>query len=333
MLKVYYEKMKLQLCAIRMKNVVTLLATLPVLLLISCNRDPSGHPATAGDLVNRVSQDRLEDLVSGLSGAVVVTIGGSPYTITTRATGSGTPIMNATQYVYELYASFGLSVEYDPWAAGGYSCRNVVATKTGTARPDEIVIICANVDCVPDSGFAPGADCNAIGSAGVLECARIMSGQQFERTVLFVLFTGTEQGFLGSSAYASEVGASGENVAAVCCLTMIGWDSDSRPVVRLKTRSTDPGYTADRALAQTFSDAVDEYSIPLTPVVDSDDFQGDHAFFWDQGIAAVRVMEDEDDLNPCYRKGSDTVDRLNMTYFTNIVRVILGTAVETAVLL
>jgi Zn-dependent M28 family amino/carboxypeptidase len=323
-----------------MKNIGTLSAALSVLLFFSCNNDPtnsdpSGHPATAGDLVNRVSQDRLEDLVSGLSGAVPVTIDGSSYTISTRATGSGTPIMKATQYAYELFASFGLSVEYQNWSAGGYNCRNVVATKTGTTRQDEIVIICANIDCLSSSETAPGADRNASGSAGVLECARIMSGQQFERTVRFVLFTGTEQGFLGSSAYASAVGHLGENVVAVYYLMMIGYDDLGGPVMRLKTRTaTNPGYAGDLALAQAFSDTVDDYSTALTPVIDADGFsQGDHVSFWTQGIPAVCVIEDQEDFNPFFRTANDTADRLNMTYLTNIVRTVLGTVIETAVLL
>ena len=299
------------------------------LLAFSCSTGTE-DPVTAGDLIGRVSQDRIEDTIRGLSGAEAVMIGGSLYTFTTRATGSGEPITKALQYVYELFESYGLTVEYHPWSGGGYSCSNVIATRTGTLLPGEIVIICANLDCVPASGPAPGADDNASGCAGVLECARIMSGQSFERTVRFVLFTGSEQGFLGSGAYADAAADAGDTVTAVYYLRMIGWDDLGGPVLRLHTRSSpSPGYDGDLTLADAFSQAAADHSIGVSPVLDADGLTtGDHKSFWDHGYSAVCVMEDDvDDFNPHYHMDSDTTDRLNMTYLTNIVRAVLGTVI------
>lgn len=135
------------------------------LLAFSCSTDTK-DPITAEDLIDRVSLNRLGDTVRGLSGAEPVTIDGTAYTITTRTTNSGEPLTKALEYAYELFSSYGLPVEYHAWSSGGYSCSNMIATKTGTLLPDEIVIICANLDCLPASGTAPGADNNASGCAG-----------------------------------------------------------------------------------------------------------------------------------------------------------------------
>ncbi len=313
----------------KMRVVSTVLVA--ALLAFGCSTG-SEDPVTAGDLIGRVSEQRLGNIVMGLSGAEQVTIGGSSYTFTTRATGSGEPITKALQYVYELFESYGLTSEYHEWSGGGYSCSNIIATKTGTLLPDEIVIICASLDCVPATETAPGADDNASGCAGVLECARIMSGQSFERTVRFVLFTGTEQGCLGSDAYAAAAYAAGETLTAVYYLRMIGWDDVGGPVMNLHTRSSgSPGYDGDQTLADAFTQAAADHSILISPVIDTDgSTSGDHESFQLKGYSAVCVMEDAEDFNDYYHTATDTADKLDMTYLTNIVRAVLGTVIGCA---
>ena len=54
----------------------------------------------------------------------------------------------------------------------------------GTEFPNEYIIISSHYDH-PDG---PGADDNASGTAGVLECARILSQYEFKRTILYMPF-------------------------------------------------------------------------------------------------------------------------------------------------
>ena len=292
-------------------------------------------------MIGQVQQSIVYTYTGQISGAWPATIGGSPYTIATRYTPSGTPITKATQYVYEHLQALGLGVSYQNWsdAYSGYSGRNVIAGQAGLTRPAEIVLITAHLDDTSSWLYrmtnAPGADDNASGSVGVLVAADILSRYRFERTVRYVFFTGEEQGLYGSEAYADALSAAGENVVAVYNMDMIAWDATGGPTLRLHTRTTsNPGYGADLAIAQLFGDVLTAYGLAssLTPIITaSGDPYSDHASFWAKGYPAILAIEDDyDDFNDYYHTTSDTLDRLNMTYYTNYVRASVGTAAHLA---
>ena len=73
---------------------------------------------------------------------------------------------------------------------------------------DELIVVGASLDHVGMQGetcLFPGADINASGVAAVLETARLLSQPQYRprRSILFVLFSGSEQQFLGSRVFLS----------------------------------------------------------------------------------------------------------------------------------
>jgi hypothetical protein len=78
---------------------------------------------------------------------------------------------------------------------------NTIAELRGTERPDEVVLLGAHLD---SWDLATGASDNASGSVAVLEAARILkaAGARPKRTIRFALFSGEEQGLLGSQRYA-----------------------------------------------------------------------------------------------------------------------------------
>ena len=86
---------------------------------------------------------------------------------------------------------------------------NVLAKLPGTSRPDEILMVSAHWDAYgigePDTQgrtVRPGANDDALGMAGVLEIARVLSaGPPLERSVIFAAWTAEESGLLGSEAY------------------------------------------------------------------------------------------------------------------------------------
>jgi hypothetical protein len=83
---------------------------------------------------------------------------------------------------------------------GPYEARNVVAEIRGRERPEEIVLIGAHLD---SWDLGTGAEDNGVNAAMVIDLARSFKalGVVPRRTVRFVLFTGEEQGMLGSAAY------------------------------------------------------------------------------------------------------------------------------------
>jgi hypothetical protein len=77
---------------------------------------------------------------------------------------------------------------------------NVVADIVGSELPDEIVIVGGHIDSWDG---AEGAVDNATGCATTMEAARLLmaAGAKPRRTIRFMLWSGEEQGLLGSEAY------------------------------------------------------------------------------------------------------------------------------------
>ncbi len=80
---------------------------------------------------------------------------------------------------------------------------NIIADIPGTEYPEEMAVLGAHLDTWD---LGPGASDNGLGTAIVLESARILSSlaSKPKRTVRFVLFTGEEQGLVGSKAFVEQ---------------------------------------------------------------------------------------------------------------------------------
>ncbi|MGH9343407.1 MAG: M28 family peptidase, partial [Terriglobia bacterium] len=112
--------------------------------------------------------------------------------------------------------------------SGPVEAANVVGEIRGTEHPKQIVVIGAHLD---SWDLAEAATDNGVGVVCVLEAARaiIQSGYKPRRTIRFVLYTGEEEGLLGSFAYAK---AHQDEVAnTVAALTL---DNGQGPVVSLE---------------------------------------------------------------------------------------------------
>jgi Zn-dependent M28 family amino/carboxypeptidase len=89
---------------------------------------------------------------------------------------------------------------------------NVLAKLPGATRPDEILMVTSHWDAFglgePDEKgrtVRPGANDDALGTAGVIEIARVLAASpQLARSVVFAVWTAEESGLLGSEAYASK---------------------------------------------------------------------------------------------------------------------------------
>jgi aminopeptidase YwaD len=76
-----------------------------------------------------------------------------------------------------------------------------------------------------------GADDNASGVAGVLELARMLSSQKLKRTVVFIAFSGEEEGLIGSSYYVNHPIVPLANTVAMINMDMIGRLKDKGLIV------------------------------------------------------------------------------------------------------
>jgi hypothetical protein len=108
----------------------------------------------------------------------------------TRIMADGTPVELEFTIVNRLYPE-------------GRTAYNVIAEIPGTDKKDEVIMLGAHLD---SWHAATGATDNAIGCAVMMEAARILKaiGVQPRRTIRLALWSGEEQGLLGSQAYVKE---------------------------------------------------------------------------------------------------------------------------------
>ena len=299
---------------------------------LSGNRQSSAKSAQdplVAAMIATVQATNLHAMVARLSGVEPVLTGGKPQLIDSRYTTSGLPLTNALATAFARFEALGLQPAYHLWTYSTYTNRNLSATLPGGALSNELVLVTAHLDDMPPGALAPGADDNASGCAAVLTAAGIFSQYSFERTIRFVIFTGEEQGMLGSANYAAAARNSNDNIVAVLNLDMIGWDSVPPSTFQLHTRTTsNSAYTNDLAIATAFTNVVYTYGLAgIKPVIQPDGLSAsDHSSFWNRNYPAILGIEDHGvDFNPYYHSTNDTLMRLNMAYFAEAVRATVAT--------
>jgi hypothetical protein len=285
------------------------------------------YNAAIADIVSRVTTPTLVYELAGLTGERPVVVAGSPYTIATRHSDQTQAISMATRYAYEQFEGFGLVVTYHNYPYGDHHLRNVIAEKPGVVDPNEVLLITAHMDSRPSGPLAPGADDNGSGSVAVLMAAKLLAPYHFTHTIRFVLFTGEEQGLLGSAAYAADRKALGEEIRGVVNLDMIGYNSDEQPIIDLYAHSN---ITDSLTLTRVFSDVVGLYDLNLIPdrfdsTEDRPIESSDQWSFLRQGYPAFLAIEDMDDFTPYYHKVTDRLFTLNLDYYADFTRAAIAT--------
>ena len=278
-------------------------------------------------MIDQVDREPLVEYIGALSGEWPVLIGGEPYTITTRYTYSGEPIQKSVEFVGQHLEALGLEVEYHSWQQGRPP--NVIGERRGEARPDDVFILSAHLDSLASGSpmtLAPGADDNASGVATVLLAADILSQYEGDCTLRFALWTGEEQGLLGSQSYAERASVAGEGIAGVLNLDMIGWDAIEGPDIDVHA---DQSVAGSMELAQLFAGVVEAYDLQLVPEVVPDGIgASDHASFWRYGYAAILGIEDyvpsRHDFNPYYHTDQDQLDALDLEYLVEYAKAAIG---------
>ena len=143
--------------------------------------------------------------------AVLLTDSGKPHALL-NMTGSWTSAATMpTLFVsHEYVAMMQRMLKHGPvhatvevtskFVEGPITVYNTVGEIKGSEKPDEIVLLGAHLD---SWDLGTGSTDNGTGSMAVLEAARIIKalGVAPKRTMRFVLFTGEEEGLMGSKAY------------------------------------------------------------------------------------------------------------------------------------
>lgn len=119
------------------------------------------------------------------------------------------------------YLTIGQRVEFEfdiqnHWVKGPVKQYNVIADIKGSETPEEMVIVCGHLDSWNGPGSV-GANDNGTGSSVAIEAARILAAAKVKpkRTIRFILWSGEEQGLLGSRAYVEKHKDEMKNVVGV----------------------------------------------------------------------------------------------------------------------
>lgn len=102
----------------------------------------------------------------------------------------------------EFVVEFDLPHTFTP---GPIPVYNTVAVIRGTEKPDEYVIVSGHLDSWNGPG-SQGTTDNGTGSAVTLEAARLLmtAGARPKRSIMFILWTGEEQGLLGAQEWVKQ---------------------------------------------------------------------------------------------------------------------------------
>src|SRR5688572_12776676 len=129
-------------------------------------------------------------------------------------------------YIAEQLRETGCATSLlQPTEIGGFAIRNVEAEIVGASRPQEILIIGAHYDTIPN---CVGANDNGSGVAALIEIARIVRQTKPARTMRFLAFYNEERvSPAGSRLYAELCRSRGDNVVGMISLETIGYYTDA----------------------------------------------------------------------------------------------------------
>jgi hypothetical protein len=232
--------------------------------------------------------------------------------------------------IYDQFRLYGLDASTEEFLYNGVPQLNVVATIPGRAAPERIVVVGAHYDSYSReaaASSAPGADDNASGTAAVLELARVMAGEPFDFTVRFVAFAAEETGLNGSRYHATQAKARGEQILAMLNLDMIAY-VDRTPEDLDATVNP-----ASQWLGDFYTTTAPAYSaLPIAKWVNASFRSSDHAPFWDQGYAALMLIEDNSPgaTNPYYHTTGDRFDVLDIGFAASVTQATLAVAAALA---
>jgi hypothetical protein len=127
-------------------------------------------------------------------------------TITTRYAkrSTGFPHMNqVASYLKGELEGFGLETEIVQFVKENREVLNVIGYHWGKNRPDEWIVLGGHYDIKEKT--LEGAYDNTAGTVAVMEIAKAVSKMQTDRTVVFCLWSGEEQGLWGSENFADNI--------------------------------------------------------------------------------------------------------------------------------
>jgi carboxypeptidase Q len=195
---------------------------------------------------------------------------------------------------------------------------NTVAEIRGSEKPDEVVILGAHLD---SWDLGTGSTDNGTGSMAVLEAARTLSKLNLKpkRTIRFVLFSGEEEGLVGSAKYVDAHKDELEKISGVL------------------VHDTGTGRVLTLGLHDNYQDReiVDQVLAPLRGLKLLEPsmlrlFGTDHASFDEAGVPGFWTIQDGAEYSKTHHSQSDTFDKVWKDELNQGAQVLAAWAYNTA---
>jgi len=183
--------------------------------------------------------------------------------------------------------------------SGPVDSANVVGDIPGTEHPEQVIVIGGHLD---SWDLAEGATDDGVGVATTLGAAEaiLKSGFKPKRTMRFVLFTGEEQGLLGSLAYVKTHKAEMTNHVAAVIL-----DNGQGPVISLQLGGRDDVVAAVKPFAETVQ------AFGKIKTNDDVEFGTDAGSFVLAGLPGINLDQDSPDYKYTHHSEADTFDKVD----------------------
>ena len=267
-------------------------------------------------IISQVDSNRI------LNTATTLQNFGTRQSCSTQLAGSGQGVTAARDFLFSQYSAIpGLQVRLDQFVhprCPSLPTFNVIAWLPGKT-PDRLVIIGGHYDSrttnvLDNSSPAPGGNDAGAQTGVVLELARVLADHRFDATIVFMSFSGEEQGLFGSGSIAANLTRyfPAPHVIAMLNTDIPGGDNTANTTADLlnfrlyssgiprERFSTDPdGSTDNTSPSRGVMRYIGAWGSAYVPVLtmapklreDRPGRASDHVSFINNGFPAVRFME------------------------------------------
>jgi carboxypeptidase Q len=214
------------------------------------------------------------------------------------------PVVSMTaedQRQLERYVEGGKNVRVrfnvqNTFTNGPVESANVIGEVRGREHPEEVVVVGGHLD---SWDLSEGATDNGTGSTSVLAAAEaiVRSGRRPRRTIRFVLFTGEEQGLLGSFAYVKQHKAEMANHLGDLVL-----DSGQGPVKEFQLGGRDDLVASFRPFAKAIANIRD------VTVNDKVESGTDTLPFSLEGLPGINMDQDSPEYKYTHHSAADALE-------------------------
>ena len=259
------------------------------------------------------------------------------------------PSMATTvNYLTQEMVHYGYTVLEQEFTAYDVNAVNLEVEIKGSRQPEEIIVIGAHYDTVPD---CPGANDNGSGVAFLLELAHHLAVARPIRTIRLVAFANEEPPFfyskeMGSRHYARRCQQREENIVAMLCLETMGFYSDQPgsqhypfPFSFLyPDRANFIGFVGNIRSRHLVRQAIGAFRkhahFPSEGLAAPGLITGvgwsDHSSFWKEGYPAIMITDTAFFRYDAYHTAADTAEKLDYERMARVVTGLVHTIMELA---